>query len=106
MLVKTKGSLSIICHDKLKKLSLMQHPCGAQHDAEPPWRAPSSVSPQLWKSVKGLREECQKAGRVFVFPEALFFFPLLLFSSCLSTHQLVAAGGGGALGDLDGGNSI
>lgn len=53
------------------------------------------------ESVKGLREECQETGLVFVFPEALFFFPLLLFSSSLSPRQLVAAGGE-ALGDLEG----
>lgn len=54
------------------------------------------------ESVKGLREECQEIGLVFVFPEALFFFPLLLFSSSLPPRQLVAAGGE-ALGDLEGG---
>lgn len=55
------------------------------------------------ETVKGLREECQETGRVFVFPEALFFFSsMLLFSSSLFPCQLVAAGGE-ALGDLEGG---
>ncbi len=47
------------------------------------------------ESVKGLREECQGPGLVFVFPEALFFPPAFIFSP----RQLVAAGGE-ALGDL------
>lgn len=88
----------------------MQRRCAEEHMT--PMHLPADRPPCFYhmpESVKGLRDECQETGRVFVFPEALFFFPLLLFSSSLSPRQLVAAGGE-ALGDLEeegvGGRSI
>lgn len=66
------------------------------------WGTRWSNVPTLPEPVKGLRRECQETGLVFVFPEALFFFPFAFIFFLPLSRQLVAAGGE-AVGELEGG---